>query len=259
MYLAIDFWYWILGVWLVSYVVFHLYGYYSRGLGRAILNVLAFFGVIVHEFSHLLVTIICGLPVEQLKIRWRHPPTNIVLPNGSVATGDFPHRSFIKGFMICFAPLLVSTFLIFGCLDIIFTIETAWYIKIATICFGVSLVLGASPSKADLSNLGYSIANDPVLGLTQASCYGLSVYIGIRFIDLSRLLLPFEFMYYILYFFSSIIIYFIIYYSLKWTGMGIRAMYRKVSHRDNSLSNRSLNRKRIKSKKHPKEKEEEWW
>ena len=259
MYLAIDFWYWILGIWLISYVVYHLYGYYARGIGRAVLNVLAFLGVIVHEFSHLIVTILCGLPVEQLEIRWRHPQANVIAPNGSIATGDFPHRSFIKGFMICFAPLLVSTFLIFGCIDIIFTIETAWYIKTGTICFGVSLLLGAAPSKTDLSNFGYSFANDPVLGFSQASCYGLSVFIGIRFINLSGLILPFEFMYYALYFLASIVIYFIIFHTLKWTGMGIRAIYRKISHRDNSLSNRSLSRKRIKSKKPSKEKEGEWW
>lgn len=258
MYLAIDFWYWVLGVWLVSYIAVHLYWRYSRGVGRAILNILAFFGVIVHEFSHLIVTVICGLPVEKLEIRWKDPRSQKISPNGKVGTGDFPHRSFIKGFMICFAPLLVSSFLLFGCLDLIFTIETAWYIKLGTAFFGVSLILGASPSKADLSNLAYSIANDPILGLAQASCYGLSVYLGIYVIDVSEMVLAFEFMYYALYFFASILIYIMIFYSLKWTGRGIRALYRRCSHKENSLSNRSLKRKRIMVKKPPKEKEGEW-
>jgi hypothetical protein len=259
MYLAIDFWYWIMIIWFVSYLLYHLYGYYAKGMIRAILNVCAFIGVIVHEFSHLIVTVLCGLPVEQLEIRWRHPQVNIIAPHGSVTQGEFPRRTFMKGFMICFAPLLVSTFLIFICIDILVYIETAWYINVAIFCFGASVLLGAAPSKADLSNISHAIANDPVLGLAQASCYGLSLYIGIRFVDLSKLDLPFEFMYYALYFFSSIIIYFVIFYSLKWTGMGIRRIYRKLFLKDKSLSNRSLNRNRIKSKKHPKEKEGEWW
>ena len=120
-----------------------------------------------------------------------------------------------------------------------------------------SVVISFSPNI--IGSFGYSFANDPVLGFSQASCYGLSVFIGIRFINLSGLILPFEFMYYALYFLASIVIYFIIFHTLKWTGMGIRAIYRKISHRDNSLSNRSLSRKRIKSKKPSKEKEGEWW
>ena len=258
MYLAINFWFWVLGVWFASYILFRLYGRYSDGIWRAILNTAAFIGVIVHEFSHLIVTLLCGLPVESLEIRFKDPQTHVIAPHGSVGTGDFPHRSFIKGFMICFAPLLVSTFLIFGCMDIIFTIQTAWFIKAVAFFLGISLVLGASPSKPDLSNVARSMANDPVLGLAQASCYGLSVYIGIQFINFSGLVLPFEFMYYALYFFASIVVYLVIFFSVKWTGMGIRAIYRKLS-RNKILSTRSLMRKRIKSKKPPKEEEGEWW
>ena len=258
MYSASDFWYWVLGVWFVSYIMFHLYSRYSRGIWRALLNIAFFVGVIVHEFSHLIVTILCGLPVESLKIRLMDPNTGIISPHGAVGTGDFPHRSFIKGFMICFAPLLVSTFLIFGCIDIFFLIETAWFIKAGVAFFGVSLVLGASPSNGDLSNLARSITNDPMLGISQASCYGISVYIGIQFINFSELTLPFEFMYYALYFLASLVIYFVIFFSIKWTGMVIRAIYRKLS-RNRILSARSLTRKRVKSKNPPKEEEGEWW
>jgi len=243
----------------MSYVTFQAYGYYTSGIWRVILNVAALLGVMVHEFSHLVVTLICGLPVEALKIRWRHPKTHEIAPNGAVGTGDFPHLSFIKGFMICFAPLLVSTFLIFGCMDIIFTIETTWFIQAGAIFFIVSLVLGAAPSQKDLSNLARSVANDPLLGLAQASCYGLSVYIGVRFIDFSTLTLTFEFMYYALYFLASIVIYFVFFLSVKWTSRGIKAIYRKLSVGDNISSNKSLTRKRIKSKKDPRENEGEWW
>ena len=259
MYLAINFWYWVLGVWLVSYIAFQAYGYYSSGIWRARLNMAAFLGVIVHEFSHLIVTLLCRLPVQALEIRWRHPKTNWIAPNGAVGTGDFSHRSFIKGFMICFAPLLVSTFLIFGCMDILFTIETTWFIQAGAIFFIVSLVLGAAPSQKDLSNLAHSVANDPFLGLAQASCYGLSVYIGVRFVDFSSLTLPFEFMYYALYFLASIVVYFMIFFSVKWTTRGIRAIYRKLSSGDTVSSNKSLTRKRIKSKTDPRENEGEWW
>ncbi len=258
MYLAIDFWYWVLGIWIVSQLSWYLYSF-ARGVFRACLNILFFLGVIVHEFSHFIVSLICGVPVERIEIRWRSSNGFSIGPHGSIATGDFPHRSFMKGLMISFAPLLMSTFLLFGCIDIISVIKTSFFIKILAIIFAISLLLTAAPSKQDLNVVVLAVSNDTLLAFFQAACFGISLLFSITLINFSKFQLPFEFMYYILYFLASIVVYFVIFYSLKWTGMGIWTIYRKLSRRDNSLSNRSLNRKRIKSKKHPKEKEGEWW
>jgi hypothetical protein len=258
MYLAIDFWYWVLGIWIISQLAWYLTSL-ARGVVRTSLNILFFLGVIVHEFSHLIVSLICGVPVEQIEIKWRSPDGFRVAPHGSISTGDVPHRSFMQGLMISFAPLLVSTFLFFGCIDIITIINTNFFIKIFAIVFAISLLLTAAPSKQDLNVVAWAISNDTLLALFQAACFGVSLLFSITLINLSKVQLPFEFMYYMLYFLASIIIYFVSFYSLKWTGMGLLAIYRKIFRRDNSLSNRSLNRKRIKSKKHPKEKEGEWW
>jgi hypothetical protein len=258
MYLAIDFWYWILGIWIASQVAWYITSL-TRGIIHTVLNILLFLGVIVHEFSHLIVSLICGVPVERIKIKWRSSDGFRVAPHGSITTGNFPHESFMKGLMISFAPLLVSTFLFFGCIDIITIINTSFYIKIFAIIFAISLILTAAPSKQDLNVVAWAISNDSLLALFQATCFGISLFFSITLVNFSKFQLPFEFIYYMLYFLVSIVLYFVIFYSLKWTGLGIWAIYRKLSRRDNSLSNRSLNRKRIKSKKHPKEKEGEWW
>jgi hypothetical protein len=258
MYLAIDFWYWVLGIWITSQLVWYLFSF-TRGVIRACLNILFFLGVIVHEFSHLFFSLIFGVPVERIEIKWRNPNGFGVAPHGKIATGDNPHESFMQGLMISFAPLLMSTFLFFGCIDIITIINTSFFIKIFAIFLAISLILTAAPSKQDLNAVAWAISNDTILAFFQAACFGISLLFSITLINFSKIQLPFEFIYYMLYFLASFIIYFILFYSLKWTGMGIRAIYRKVSRRDNSLSNRSLNRKRIKSKKNPKEKKGEWW
>lgn len=258
MYLAIDFWYWVLGIWIISQLVWYLYSF-ARGTVRACLNILFFLGVIVHEFSHLIVSLICGVPVERIEIRWRSYNGYSISPRGSITTGDIPHRSFMKGLMISFAPLLMSTFLFFGCIDIITVIKTSFFIKIFAIVFAVSLLLTAAPSKQDLNVVALAVSNDTLLAFFQVACFGISLLLSITLINFSKFQLPFEFMYYVLYFLASIAIYFVIFYSLKWTGRGIWSIYRKISHRDNSLSNRSLSRKKIKSKKPPKEREGEWW
>lgn len=258
MYLAIDFWYWVLGIWITSQLAWYLTSL-ARGVVRTGLNILFFFGVIVHEFSHLIVSVICGVPVERIEIKWRSPDGFAVAPHGKIATGDNPHESFMQGLMISFAPLLVSTFLFFGCIDIITIINTIFFIKIFAIFLAISLILTAAPSKQDLNVVAWAISNDTMLAFFQAACFGISLLFSITLMNFTKFQLPFEFMYYMLYFLASIVVYFILYYSLKWTGMGIHAIYRKVSRRDNSLSNRNLNRNRIKSKKHPKEKEGEWW
>ena len=258
MYLAIDFWYWVLGIWITSQLVWYLYSF-ARGVVRACLNILFFMGVIVHEFSHLIVSMICGVPVERIEIRWRSSNGFSIGPHGSISTGDFPHRSFMKGLMISFAPLLVSTFLFFGCIDIITILNTSFFIKIFAIVFAISLLLTAAPSKKDLNVVAFAVSNDTLLAFFQAACFGISLLFSITLVNFSKFQLPFEFMYYGLYFLTSIAVYFVIFFSLKWTGMGFMAIYRKIFHRDNSLSNRSLTRKRIKSKSSPKEKEGEWW
>jgi hypothetical protein len=258
MYLAINFWFWVLGIWITSQLVWYLSSL-VRGVVRTGLNILFFLGVIVHEFSHLIVSLICGVPVERIEIKWRGSDGFGVAPHGSIATGDVPHESFMQGLMISFAPLLVSTFLFFGCIDIITIINTSFFIKIFATFLAISLLLTAAPSKQDLNVVAWAISNDILLAFFQAACFGISLLFSITFINFSKFQLPFEFMYYMLYFLVSIIVYFVTFYSLKWTGRGIWKIYRKISHRDDSLSNRSLNRKRIKSKKPPKEKEGEWW
>ena len=258
MYLAIDFWYWFITIWITSQLAWYLYSF-ARGLVRTGLNILFFLGVIIHEFSHLIVSLIVGIPVERIEIKWRSTDGFRVAPHGSITTADVPHESFMQGLMISFAPLLVSTFLFFGCIDIITIINTSFLIKIIAIFLAISLLLTAAPSKQDLNIIAWAISNDILLASFQAACFGISLFISITFINISEFQLPFEFLYYALYLIGSVVFYFLIYYSFKWTGRGIRFFYRKILHKDDSLSNRSLTRKRIKSKKPPKEKEGEWW
>ncbi|TFG18652.1 MAG: hypothetical protein EU533_07510 [Promethearchaeota archaeon] len=261
MYLAIDLWCWVLGIWITPHLAWYLSSL-TRGPIRVGVYILFFLGVIIHEFSHLIASLICGVPVEGIEIKWKSGDETApqeIAPHGSITPGDFRRSSFMQGLMISFSPLFVSTFLLLGCIDIITLIDVHCVIKTFTLFFAISLILTAAPSLQDLNMLIWAISNDILLSLFQFTCYAISLFFSIIFLNFSLLSLPFEFMYYILYFVGSIMLYFIIFYSSKWMGRGIRAIYRILLYRDGFLSNRYRTRRRINSKKAPKEKKSEWW
>ena len=252
MYLSINIWLWFLGIWLASKVTF-LAVRNSRGLIQFIVNIFFFFGVFVHEFSHLMFCFIFRVPTNGMKIYFMDRERGVVNPGGYVNLAEGPRISMMQSLMIGIAPLFISTFLFMGCLDIIFTFETTFEVQIFVIILAISLVLTAAPSQTDVSNILKAAAGDPVQSFLQFLYVVASLMISIYLVDLSGILLPLEVFYYVSYFALTIIMYSIIILIVRM----IRASFRHVFPADN-YSSKQIQRKRHKPKKPPKHEEGSW-
>ncbi|MHA1191003.1 MAG: hypothetical protein ACTSP9_01750 [Promethearchaeota archaeon] len=252
MYLSINIWYWFFGIWVVSQVTF-LTVRRSTGIIRFIVNILFFFGVFVHEFSHLMFCFIFRVPTNGMKIYFMDRERGVVSPNGAVSVSEFPRMSMMQAFMVGIAPLFVSTFLFMICLDIIFTFETSLEIQVIILILAISIILTAAPSRPDVSHIFTAAAGEPIQSLLQFLCVIASLLISVSIVDLSGIIFQLEVFYYMSYFIVTILIYFIFVLSLRM----IRAIFRHVLPADN-FSSKQTQRKRHKPKKPPKHEEGSW-
>ena len=252
MYLSISIWLWFLGIWVASRITF-LAVRSSTGLIRFIVNILFFFGVFVHEFSHLMFCFIFRVPTNGMKIYFMDRERGVVSPGGYVNLAEGPRISMMQSLMIGIAPLFISTFLFMGCLDIIFTFETTLEVQIIVIILAISLVLTAAPSQVDISNIFKAAAGDPLQSFLQFLYIVASLFISIYIVDLSGIILPLEVLYYVSYFAFTIILYSIIILLVRI----LKATFRHIFPVD-SYSSKQIQRKRHKPKKPPKHEEGSW-
>ena len=167
---------------------------------KAFINVLAFVGIIVHEVAHYTLGTLFGANPSKMRVKYRSDDKSVVAPHGSVNFPEIQRYSLLQIFTISFAPLLVSTFLLMFCLDVIFTIQTELWVKVVAMVFSVSLVIGSEPSGQDVRQIGYSFQRDPRYSLYQIFLLALSGIFIWLFIDLYYFTLPFEVLYYVGYF-----------------------------------------------------------
>ncbi|MHA1372907.1 MAG: hypothetical protein ACTSR7_01290 [Promethearchaeota archaeon] len=252
MYLSISIWLWFLGIWIVSDIISSVL-VRSRGLIRGIFNILFFFGVVIHEFSHLLFCFIFRVPSNGIRFEFIDRNRGVVSPNGAVSVSEFPRMSMMQAFMVGIAPLFVSTFLFMICLDIIFTFEITLEIQVIILILAISIILTAAPSRPDVSHLFTAAAGEPIQSLLQFLCVIASLLISVSIVDLSGIIFQLEVFYYMSYFILTILIYFIFVLSLRM----IRAIFRRVFPAKN-YSSKQIQRKRHKPKKPPKHEEGSW-
>ncbi|MCJ7647794.1 MAG: metalloprotease family protein [Candidatus Lokiarchaeota archaeon] len=252
MYLSINIWLWFIDIWIASRVTF-LVVRSSTGLIRFIVNILFFFGVFIHEFSHLMFCFIFRVPTNGMKIYFMDRDRDVVSPGGYVNLAEGSRISMMQSLMIGIAPLFISTFLFMGCLDIIFTFESTFEVQIFVIILAISLILTAAPSQVDVSNIFTAAAGDPLQSFLQFLAALGSLLISINIVNLSGIILALEVLYYVSYFILTIIIYSII---ILFCRM-IRVIFRRVFPSDN-FSSKQILRKRHKPKKPPKHEEGSW-
>ena len=250
--LSINVWLWFLGIWVASNITKSVLSR-SRGLIRVVFNILFFFGVFVHEFSHLMFCFIFRVPTNGMKFQFWDRKIGMVNPAGSVGLAEFPRMSMMQALMVGIAPLFVSTFLFMGCLDVIFTFETTFEIQVFVIILAISIFFTAAPSRTDVSIIFTSAAGDPLQSFLQFIYVVASLLISITIVDLSGIILPLEVLYYVSYFALTIIMYSIIVFLIR----VIRAAFRHAFPSGN-YSSKQITRKRHRPKKPPRNEEGSW-
>ncbi len=225
---------------------------------KTTVNLLRFVGVAVHEVAHYTLATIFGTNPGKVRVKYRSEDKTRVAIHGSVGLPEFERNSLLQTIAIGFAPVLVSTFLFMFCLDIIFTIQTELWVKVAAVVFGVSLLLGLEPSGQDIKLIGKTFQIDPHYSFYQIFLLILSGTLMWLFIDLYIFVFPFEVLYYVAYF----VVLTGFYFALKgifWIfGKIFQGIAKKMGKAQESSPRFLTRRRRFKHIEDPNEREVQW-
>ena len=180
-------------------------------------------GVIIHELSHLIAAIICGLRPKGFGIRLRSPATGQISPNGYVSL-SVKGKSLLQSFICSLAPLFVGTWLFLNLIPVILSSEYDILIRILAGFICISLLFGMNPSKADLRLIKLTYLNDVRYSWYQIFLIVLSGFLiwAILFVFQINLLL--DLFYYLLVG--------LCYYFIKYSFKGINILYYAITQKN---------------------------
>lgn len=184
------------------------------------LNILFFFGVIVHESCHRVMCAISGVPVEKMSVSYRHQKLGTVAPRGYVRPSRKFQITFMQGFLIAFAPLLIGIWIFYFLLVATFNQAIDPILRIITGILSVSVLLCSQPSMGDLGMVWFHYRNDPRHGTYQLFLLFLSFMITWSTVGLFNIFLPFEFLYYFIMIFY--------YFAFKYAFILTRILIHKI-------------------------------
>lgn len=206
---------------------------------------LFFVGVVVHECCHYVMNLAVGIKPQYIKIRWRDEKTHRRNPHGAVQSKP---RSFLQAFVICLAPLYISTWLIFLSITVMLSSQFDVFLRIFAGFFAVSLLFGAAPSNQDFNNIPRAFGDDPLHSLYQVALIGFSALILWGILMSTKVVFFLDVFYYL----SIAGIYLI----LKFCFIGINMIFDKIATRDYTKPRKpkfgKIKRRRYKPKKPPK-------
>ena len=196
----IELYFWLFVMLGCSAIVQVFYRYAHTPGYKAVFNVIAFVGVFVHETAHYTVSLMVGVEPGKFRVKFKSESSPRVAPHGSVENPEFERNSFLQQLAASFAPMLVCTFLFMFCIDVVVNIQTNLIVNIVAVIFGISLLIGLEPSGQDVKVVGYSFKNDPRYSVYQICLLLGAITIMWIFVDLYIFILPFEVLYYVVYF-----------------------------------------------------------
>ncbi len=159
-----------------------------RDLGpfKYVVYCLGFVGVVIHEVCHFIMSVLVGVQPRAISVKFKSETTDRVAPHGYVDVGE-KKKSFMQAFLIGFAPLFFSIWFFFLCLHVIFfdpdlNGSVSSY-NVPFLVFGcaflcVSLLMGLTPSRADLGVISKAFSQDVEYSLYQICLVVLSGFLA---------------------------------------------------------------------------------
>ena len=254
----IELFLWLLFMLIWSMVAEALYRRAHTPGYKTTINLLRFVGVFVHEVAHYMLATLFGVKTGKIRVKYRSEDKSRIAIHGSVGLPEFERHSLLQTFAIGFAPVLVSTFLFMFCLDVIFTIQTELWVKVAAAVFGVSLLLGLEPSGQDIKLIGKTFQIDPRYSAYQICLLVIAGVLVWLFVDLYFFVLPFEVLYYIAYFMVLTFFYFALKGAFWMVGKSAKGIVKKMGKVQVSSPKFFTRKRRFKHIKDPNEREVQW-
>ncbi len=234
-----------LGILFISLIISSLLLNDRAGVLKPIATRLFFIGVVFHELAHYIMSIVMGRVPKSINIYWRDERyPQYPNPRGSVKHKECP--SFLQSIVISFAPLYLSTWLIFFLLfGVIFTPFYDPLIKTVATFVLLSLFLTAAPSKWDLLAVISSFKQDPKHSWYQVLLISLSIMILWMILVFTEIIFFLDVFYYLAI--AGI------YLMLKFTFIGMRKLVVRIDsynyRKPQKISSRKLTRKRYRPSK----------
>jgi len=191
------------------------------GVVKPIAMRLFFIGVIFHELAHYIASLAVGEVPKEIHVKWYSERyEGDCSPHGWVRPSEPP--SFLQAVVIAFAPLYMSTWLIFLLVfGVLFTPLYDPIVKTTSVFVVVSLLLTAAPSAGDVRIIGYAFQKDPQHSWHQILLIIVSVLILWGILALTHIT-----------FFLDVLYYFAIegiYLGLKFSIRGMRWLVARVT------------------------------
>jgi len=133
-----------IGIFISSLFIRAIIGYFRSSLLRAFIYCTSFLGVAIHELSHYIISLLVGVMPKNIFVAHDH---------GYVSFKRDQRITFFQMFLISFAPLYITSYLIYLSLKILFSTSLEPLMVFFLVYLILSLFIGAAPSGADIKNM----------------------------------------------------------------------------------------------------------
>ncbi|MFX0135024.1 MAG: hypothetical protein ACFFDN_15390 [Candidatus Hodarchaeota archaeon] len=237
------------GILIISLIMSSFFLSDRAGPFRPVAMRLFFIGVIFHEVSHYVMSLVVGRIPEGIRIKWRDEKYRYRSPHGAVKSGK--PETFLQAIIISLAPLYISTWLIFFLwFGVVFNSAFNPVVRFIAGCICVSLFLTAAPSSGDIQMISKAFNEDPSHSWYQIFLIGISTFILWLFLTITHIIFFLDVFYYLAI--AGI------YLTLRFSFIGITRLIIKIQSRDftrpSKVRFKQFSRKYYKPKKPWKEK-----
>lgn len=230
---------------VVGYLIQNLLWGRDIGPFTTIVNILTFIGVFFHEISHFILSILTGVPAGPIKVRFRNEETYRVSPHGSVGQKISHQKTFLQAILVSLGPVLIGAWIFYFTLQFAFNSLFEPLFRIIAGLVAISVLIASTPSPQDFRLIKVGFTHDPRYSFYQLILVTVSILLTWGVVNLFNIILPIEFLYYII----IILCYIILKYSFIGVSWGINRIHTRFGKEQYRKKFRRFSRRRYKSLK----------